>query len=318
VVLALGAVEIGPPPAGYRPDSAEYKQPPRHDFNAEITLAGYDYSVTRVGQGKGFALRLLWQATARPVDNYTLLVEQFDNTGTLLRANQFEPMSGHAPTASWQPNQFIRDQVDLVVPAGAPPGEEALRLRLSWLRPDGSRLNLRRFGIPLDDGLTLPPLRVTEKEERSYTLPEMEFWLDANFEETALLAGYSMSSPPQFSQADCAAGTCTLQFEFLWQGLREIEQPYQIFVHVVNANGEIIAQADAAPGQRGKQPTTGWLPGEVVTHPVELPLPASIAPGEYQIVTGMYLPPAGPRLQRVDETGQPVGDTAEVITISVQ
>jgi hypothetical protein len=98
-----------------------------------------------------------------PAYNYTLRVEQLDPAGNILRATEFQPADGRAPTAGWQPGQFIRDQVNLIVPAAAPPGEEALRLRLSWRRPNGTALNLRRWGIPLDDGLTLPPLEVVKK-----------------------------------------------------------------------------------------------------------------------------------------------------------
>ncbi|MCG3207957.1 MAG: hypothetical protein FOGNACKC_01558 [Anaerolineae bacterium] len=312
VVLTLGTVPIGPPPPGYRLGPGEYKSPPAHDFNAEIQLAGYDYSVSRVGQGKGFALRLLWQALRPPADNYTLQVEQLDAAGRVLRANQFAPVSGRAPTAGWQAGQFVRDQVDLVVPASAPPGDNALQIRLSWLRPDGSRLNVRRFGIPLSEGLTLPALQVVEKEERTFTLPPLPVRLDANFEDKALLTGYTPALPAQFNRADCAAGNCTVQLELVWQGLSEMEQPYQIFVHVLNAAGEIVAQSDAAPGARGKQPTTGWLPGEVVTHPVAINLPANLAPGEYRLLAGMYVPPDGPRLRVLGAAGQPTADSAAV------
>lgn len=318
IVLNLGTVQIGPPPAGYQPDPNVYKVPPRHDFNAEIKLAGYDYSVARVGQGKGFAVRLLWQALQTPADNYRLQVEQVDADGNVLRVTTVPPVDGRTSTASWQPGQFIRDQVDLVVPASAPVGQAALHIRLSWLRPDGSKLTVRRFGLPLDNGLTLPPLRVVEKENRNFTLPKMQTRLDANFENKARLVGFSAQSRLQFEQSACAAGQCTLHLEFYWQGLAEMEQPYRIFLHVVNAAGEIVAQWDAAPGRGGKEPTTGWLPGEVVTHPVDLTLPIDIAAGEYRLVTGMYLPPDGPRLTVVNPSGQSAADSVTVATLTVR
>jgi hypothetical protein len=316
VVLTLGQVDVVPPPPGTQPDPGEYKSPSSHDFNGEIRLAGYDYSVTRVGQGKGFALRLLWQTLAAPADNYTLRVELLDAADNVLRGWDALPQDGRAPTAAWQPEQYIADQFDLVVPAGAPPGEDALQVRLSWLRPDGSRLNLRRWRIPLADGLNLPPLTVTEKENRQFELPPLEQRLDANFEEQALLTGFNTREP-----LTCAAGqadACHIALDFYWQGLSEMALPYQIFVHVVSPQGDIIAQSDHAPGRRGKEPTTGWLPGEAILDPVDLPLPPDIAPGQYTLRLGLYLPPTGPRLQRLDSTGQPAADFVEVGTFEVR
>ena len=319
--LTLGDVEITPPPSGTLPDPDTYKFPPPHDFNGEIRLAGFDYSVNRVGQGKGFATRLLWQAITPPADNYTLHAELLDAAGSPLRSWAVLPQDGRAPTSAWQPGQYIRDQIDLVVPASAPPGDEALQVRLSWLRPDGSRLNLRRRRIPLDDGLNLPPLQVTEKEARQFELPPLEQRLEANFAGKALLTGYNTRAPLQVNQAECAAGTvdaCRVALEMFWQGVTEMEHPYNIFIHVVNAQGQIIAQSDHAPGRRGKQPTTGWLPGEVVLDPVDLPLPPDIAPGRYTLRAGLYLPTDGTRLQRLDSSGQPASDFVEVGAIEVR
>jgi hypothetical protein len=97
-----------------------------------------------------------------------------------------------------------------------------------------------------------------------------------------------------------------------------MEWPYQRFLHLVNEKGDIVAQQDRTPGQGGMHPTTGWPPGEVITDPVELPLPASIAPGRYTIRLGMYLPPDGPRLLVLDGEGQAISDFVEVMAFEVE
>ncbi len=315
VVLDLGPVEIISPPADYQLDSDSYKTVASHDFNNEIQLAGFNYSVARVGQGKGFALHLLWQAKNRPVDSYLLRVEQLDAAGNVLRATQVQPLDGRAPTTSWQPGQFIGDQVNLVVPAGAPPGEKALRVRLSWLRPNGTRLNLRRWGIPVGDGLNLPWLRVTKKKARVFDLPNIQHALDANFENKALLAGFNspdaaQGSPPAFklNQSDCVSGACSINLDFYWQGLNEMESPYQIFTHLVDANNRLVTQYDHKPGVDGRQPTTGWLPGEVILDPVEITIPANLAAGQYTLRVGLYRPSGETRLQVTDSNNQHVAD----------
>jgi hypothetical protein len=265
----------------------------------------------------------LWRANVAPEDNYTLWVEAVDAEDRVLRAVERQPQAGQAPTGSWQPGQFVRDQVDLVVPASAPPGPEALRVRLSWRQPDGSLLQLRRWGLPVGEGLDLAWLEVTEKENRVFAPPAIQYPLEANLEGKTRLQGYNTAlaavpgEPNRFrlDRSTCSQGEaegCLLALEFYWQGLSEMELPYQIFFHLVDPSGKIAAQRDAAPGRAGKEPTTGWLPGEVVAHPVELPLPPDLAAGQYVMRIGLYLPPDGPRLLIVDETGQAVGDSVEI------
>jgi hypothetical protein len=312
-VLDLGEVTVVLPPADYKIPTGE-GMPFAYNFNGELELVDYEYSVSRVGQGKGFGIRLLWQAIAQPVDNYSLRVEIVDAAGQVLRTFDHQPVGGQLPTGSWRPGQFVRDQVNVVIPAGAPVGEKAIRVRLSWLRPNGSRLSARRWLWPTGQSAALDWLRVTEKEDRQFDEPSMQTRLDVSLDNKVRLLGYNSpqhSGPGQLeiNQTVCPADTgCPLQLEFYWQSLSDMDALYWVFLHVVNDQGQIVAQHDRVPGIRGKQPTTGWLPGEVVTDPIAINLPADIAPGEYTIRLGMYLPPDGPRLSALDEAGQSIAD----------
>jgi hypothetical protein len=329
-LLDLGEVELTLPPAHYRPETLLLNPAAGHDFNGEIELVDYSYNASRVGQGKGFAVKLLWRAKTRPADNYTLLAEAVDAAGNVIRSVEQPPVGGRALTASWQAGQFVRDQVDLVLPASAPVGEQALRVRLSWLRPDGSQLKLRRWLLPVGERLNLAWLEVIEKEDRVFTAPPIQYPVGANLAHKARLIGYNSpllrqagAAEPatiRLRRADCLARAeaCQANFDFYWQGLSEMDQLYFVFLHVVDEQGQIVAQHDLGPGIRGKQPTTSWLPGEVVLDPVDLSLPATLPPGAYSMRIGMYLPPDGPRLLVVDQAGQVSRDNfVEIGTIQV-
>lgn len=328
-LLDLGPVELTVPPVGTQPNAAPLNPTPGYDFNGEIALTDYEYTVTRVGQGKGFGVKLLWQAQTKPADNYTLLAELVDASGNILRRVEHQPVGGRTATASWQPGQFVRDQVDLVLPASAPVGPQAVRVRLSWLRPDGSKLKVRWWLLPMGESLNLNWLEVTEKEGRVFEAPEVQQPVGANLDNKVKLLGYNTSLPKesnhpsglQWSRQQCAARAqaCLVHFDFYWQGLSEMEQLYFVFLHLVDGQGQIVAQQDKGPGLRGKEPTTSWLPGEIIADPVDLTLPPDLFPGHYTLRLGMYLPsaPNGSRLPVLDQTGQPAGDFVEIGTIEV-
>jgi len=191
-LLDLADVEIVSPSQDFLPAHTD-RILPNHDFNGEIELVDYSYSVSRLRQGKGFGLRFLWRAQQQPADNYTLLVEQLDAAGNVIRSGTYQPVNGQAPTSSWQGGQFIRDQIDLVIPASTPPGEQALQIRLSWLRPNGPKLNSRRWFIPIGDSLTLGWLDVIEKEGRIFEVPEIGHPFDTNLDNKVRFLGYNVT-----------------------------------------------------------------------------------------------------------------------------
>lgn len=323
-VLDLGEVEIISP-LELRPAAGDTIA----TFGNEIGLIETDYTVSRVGQGKGFGVKLLWWARRQPKDNYTLLAELVDARGQMIRAVELPPVGGRAPTGGWQRGQYVRDQVDLVVPASAMAAEKAIRVRLSWLRPDGSKLAVRRGLLPAGDSLNLGWLTVTEKEGRIFEAPELQYRAGTNFENKTRFLGYNSpaltgtgtgADLPELNPAACTdqAGPCRLHFDFYWQGLSEMDRPYWVFLHLVDNEGRIVAQHDRVPGRRAKQPTTAWLPGEVVLDPVDLSLPPDLPPGRYTLRLGMYLPPAGPRLLVLDDQGRPAADFIEVGVVEVR
>ncbi len=87
----------------------------------------------------------------------------------------------------------------------------------------------------------------------------------------------------------------TLHITFRWQALRPVQNRYSVFVHLVNASGQIVTQDDSEPA-RGSRPTTTWTAGEVISDAHVLTVPADAAPGEYRVLVGLYLPEANVRV----------------------
>ncbi|HEY4724283.1 MAG TPA: hypothetical protein VII92_20675, partial [Anaerolineae bacterium] len=70
-----------------------------------------------------------------------------------------------------------------------------------------------------------------------------------------------------------------------WKALAETEADYTMFVHVLDANGQIVAQSDS----RGEYPTSLWLKDEYVARRVEIATTGTMEVGWYIAETGERL-----------------------------
>ncbi len=124
--------------------------------------------------------------------------------------------------------------------------------------------------------------------------------LSANLGGEVALVGYSLENP-KVEPGD------VIRLPFYWQALTEMERDYTVFVHLLDAKGEVQAQRDSQP-VGGYCPTSTWREGEEVKDNYGLSLPPDLPAGEYVIVMGMYEGATGTRLPVLDETGQAMGD----------
>ncbi len=90
-----------------------------------------------------------------------------------------------------------------------------------------------------------------------------------------------------------------------WNCLAPLSADETIFVHVFDANGQLVAQADGAPLHE-LFPLSECRPGEQIRDIRTVALPA----GTPTIKTGVYNRVTGQRLAAVDQEGQPIPDDA--------
>jgi hypothetical protein len=106
--------------------------------------------------------------------------------------------------------------------------------------------------------------------------------------QSAELVGYDLG------EAGFAPGS-SLMVTLYWHARATPDRGYYSFVHLVDAEGQIVAQEDGVPGQ-GKRPALGWLPGEYLVDARTLTLPSDLAEGEYRLEVGLYDPVTDLRL----------------------
>ena len=78
-----------------------------------------------------------------------------------------------------------------------------------------------------------------------------------------------------------------MQISLIWEALRPLDTVYHSYVHLLDADGERVAQSDRQPGGV-HYPTTLWQPGERLRDDHWLEIPADAPPGVYRIIAGMY------------------------------
>jgi hypothetical protein len=90
-----------------------------------------------------------------------------------------------------------------------------------------------------------------------------------------------------YRHPDETTAGATLPLALYWQVERDLPQDYTVFVHLIDSEGNKVAQRDMPPLD-GSLPTSDWEPGSLIRDDQDLALPDTITPGKYQLVVGMY------------------------------
>jgi hypothetical protein len=88
-----------------------------------------------------------------------------------------------------------------------------------------------------------------------------------------------------------------LPFTLHWQASAPVDFDYTAFAHLLDAQGNNVAQVDWQPHDRlGLLPTSSWLLGRPVIDTQRLALPPDLPPGSYTLLVGFYNWQTGDRL----------------------
>jgi hypothetical protein len=266
-------------------------QPLDVNFADQLLLKGYALSTDQPEPGQEVVLRLQWQAK-RPERDYTVFVHVVGADGQRLTQIDGEPLLGlYGMSTLWPRDRTVIDERRLTLPDHTPPGLYHLEVGLYDANEVGAGplAILDPSGHEAGHSVTLDFLRVDVPPPAEPS----HFIVDGTLGDVVRLVGYDLSPP------DPVTVGSTLALTLGWECLAKMEQDYTVFVHLAGDGGRPLAQVDSQP-LSGTYPTSFWNVGERLADPYLLTVPSSVPPGEYRLLTGMYLMATRERLPTVD------------------
>ena len=157
--------------------------------------------------------------------------------------------------------------------------------------------------------LLLLPGRFFRYESPQDGVDPAEFSLNTSFDQQIELLAYDLDKTT-------AQPGDWISLNLYWQAevLQEID--FQGFVHLLDSNGQLVAQSDKL--NPGDFPTRRWTTDKYVTDAHLIKLPADLPAGSYQLTAGLWVMSEGWRLPTLDENGEVAGDAAVIATITVK
>lgn len=294
----------------------------RVDFGPDLRLLDVTVTTDRYGE---LITKLTWQANA-PLDDLRFHVAYFAPDGTLLHDTEFyQPVSVlWYPTSAWEPGVPVQvttlpwtlAQDRFVLALGVYRGE-------NWA--EGERLPVTGMATPrpvLENG-TLLRVGGFARTQPSLLQRGQAHWVPidplGDAPQTALNVRFGDVLHLEAADwpATAQAGE-TLNFTLTWQTDAPIPFDYALFAHLLNAEGERVAQLDWQPTDRaGVLPMTAWVVDAPVVDSQRLSLPADLAPGTYRLVVGVYNWQDNTRLPARGDAAQP-GDVVEFGPIRIE
>jgi hypothetical protein len=265
----------------------------RVDSQFEVT--GYQVEPPVFTPGEDIAVSLFLRATAPLANGFITGVQLVAPDGRIWAWREEQTPRSLSGTW-WEPGQIITERYLIPTTGDLPSG--AYSVEAFWRAAD-------------DDDRQLPVLQgeddnVLDRIKLGYVIvpqapPAVDtFPVHARFGEEIVLVEAALGE---------AAPGERLAVTLIWEALSLPADDYTVFVHLLDETGALVAGDDGKPGA-GRFPTLAWRPGTTVTDRHELPLPAELPAGDYQVKVGLYQLESGERLPVSDANGVEPADRA--------
>jgi hypothetical protein len=241
------------------------------------------------GDNQPIRVRVRWTATQVIGQELAYRLELIgeNNTAVISQTDQLTPT-----TSTWQPGTIVVGDYQLMPSRPLPLGR--YRLQLSVL--DGEHV-LGSIDLPH---------RIVDVPSSSGA------WMMVVSDEPHARFGESI----ELRAADVSRRGNLLSVWLHWHALQAPGVDTKYFVHLLDADGNVVAQDDGVH-VKYTRPSSTWQPDEMISDLIELPL-WNLKPGEYRISVGLTNPDTGERLPTFDAAGKPLPDNRYIFSETIK
>jgi len=271
--LQLDAFEVpGRPtfPVAFQPRTAVGAS-----FENGLTLVGFDLAPERARPGDTLRLSLYWRATAPADADYVAFAQLLNRADHIYGQHDKPPVSETYRTSRWAPGDLLKDEYQVRVRPGTPPGQYRLQVGLY------DRASLRRVGVraapgaPVEDRLVLAEVRIDPGEPLGAGADAPSHRVSLDVAPGMRLLGYDLE-PEALRPGEPA------RIALLWLATAAIPTDRQVRVSLLARDGREVAGA-AGPPADGTYPTSRWRLDDLVRDVHSLTPPADLPRGEYTL-----------------------------------
>ena len=199
----------------------------------DIALVGYILRDSRYNSGDTIPVTLYWQVLETSDRDYTVAIGLHDHLGRVFAGHQSYPGGGLLRTSQWKQGDIFADRYQLTIPRSLT-SRLPLYLQVRWfdhatqtvLEPhtaDGQALG----NVSLNAGILFPTRLQISVPEHSVELEDA-----VEFSEMFRLVAYQIIGD---------------EVTIVWEANQTIIENYVAFVHLVDENGQLVAQSDVTP-----------------------------------------------------------------------
>ncbi|MBC7810076.1 MAG: glycosyltransferase family 39 protein [Burkholderiales bacterium] len=280
-------------------------------YDEQFAPSGYDPVRSDTGVGKDYSLGMWttvggaeWLETGRETQLAERVNLPISDDLTLLAIEQ----GANAPISTFNGDvlrlSLLWEGTDALPDLTLIGANEAWRVTVpaNLTSHDDVTLDWREIRIPPDAEsgvalLTLPDGTIIGRYDMHHIPAQFEppvfaTPVDAELPSIGVLTGFTLESESFRRDAP-------VPVTLIWRASAAAETSYTVFVQLVSADGQVIAQSDSLPNG-GVRPTTGWRDGEYITDGHELQFNGATVPGPATLIAGMYDAQSGQRLRFAD------------------
>jgi hypothetical protein len=246
------------------------------DVGGELQLLGVRSIDASVTAGEPLRLSLYWSAARPLTQEYRFTLSVTDQQGTVWASLDYVPYDGTYPPTAWPVGPIVRDDIDVDLPPGAPPGGYSLNISVYPADHSGPSLPVRALDSGQLMGLVVPIAEVP------VVRPEVP---PLDREVSILHRARACYGALAFLGHDFRGGTYepgdALYMDLYWRALRAPQQDEAFSLQLVDERGEVQATLPVAPVDG--YPTGQWRKGDLLQGKHRFRLPLDLPAGAYAL-----------------------------------